>query len=91
MGAARSVLDFLKYRYADCYITDCWANVCRRGEHHRAHIHPNNVLSGVYYAAAPNGCGDIVFDDPRPQTKVLMPDLRELTPLNTPGLLTGWQ
>ena len=83
LRAGRSVLDFLKYQYGDCYITDCWANVCRRGESHRAHIHPNNVLSGVYYAAAPQGCGDIVFDDPRAQAKVLIPDIVEPTLLNT--------
>ena len=83
LSAGRNVLDFLKYKYTDCYITDCWANVCRKGESHRAHIHPNNVLSGVYYAAAPKGCGDIVFDDPRAQAKVLIPDISEPTPLNT--------
>lgn len=83
LGAANQVLEFLKYEYVACYITDCWANVCRRGEYHRAHIHPNNVLSGVYYARAPQGCGDIVFDDPRPQAKVLMPNVKELNPLNS--------
>ena len=83
LAAANQVLEFLKYEYVSCYITDCWANVCRRGESHRAHIHPNNVLSGVYYARAPRGCGDIVFDDPRPQAKILMPNIKALNPLNS--------
>ena len=83
LSAGRSVLDFLKYKYTDCYITDCWANICRKGESHRAHIHPNNIISGVYYAAAPQGCGDIVFDDPRAQAKVLIPDILDHTALNT--------
>ena len=46
-------------------------------------MHPNNVLSGVYYACAPQGCGDIVFDDPRPQAKVLLPNIKELNLLNS--------
>ena len=83
LGAADQVLAFLKYEYVSSYITDCWANVCRRGENHRAHVHPNNVLSGVYYACAPQGCGHIVFDDPRPQAKVLLPNVTELNPLNS--------
>lgn len=83
LAAAGQVLEFLKFEYASCYITDCWANVCRQGEGHRAHIHPNNVLSGVYYVQAPQACGDIVFDDPRPQVKVLLPNVKELNPLNS--------
>lgn len=83
LEAARSVLDFMKYKYGSCYITSCWANVSQIGEGHRAHVHPNNILSGVYYAQAPGGCGEIVFDDPRPQAKVLIPSTIQNTPLNT--------
>lgn len=83
LAGAHSVLGFLKYEYEDCYITDCWANISRPGEGHRSHIHPNNILSGVYYAKSMAGSGDIVFDDPRPQVKVLMPNPKELTPYNS--------
>jgi uncharacterized protein (TIGR02466 family) len=42
----------------------CWANVHTRGGYHTRHIHPATVqLSGVYYAKAPTGCGDLVFHD----------------------------
>lgn len=82
LAASRSVLGFLNYQFEDCYLTDCWANVGDSGDTHRQHIHPNNFLSGVYYAEAPVDCGDIIFDDPRPQAKVIMPRVKELTPYN---------
>jgi len=31
-----------------------WANVCRRGDYHQPHFHPNNDWSGVYYVATGN-------------------------------------
>jgi len=83
LDAARRVLDFLRYRYESFYLTGCWANASRTGEGHRAHVHPNNVLSGVYYAQALEGAGDLVFEDPRPQATVLVPDNREQTPFNS--------
>jgi len=83
LQAARDVLEFMKFEYDSCYITSCWANISQIGEGHRAHIHPNNILSGVYYAQALGGCGEIVFDDPRPQAKVLIPKPIQETPLNT--------
>ncbi len=83
LEAARSVLDYMKYQYDSCYITGCWANISNIGEGHRSHIHPNNFLSGVYYAQAPQGCGEIVFDDPRQQVKVLIPSSTEQTLLNS--------
>jgi len=83
LEAARGVLEFMKFEYESCYITSCWANISQIGEGHRAHVHPNNILSGVYYAQAPGGCGEIVFDDPRPQAKVLIPKPIQETPLNT--------
>ena len=54
-------------------ITDCWANMSNSGDSHPLHNHPNNYLSGVYYVAAPENCGRIVFYDPRPQTSVIFP------------------
>lgn len=83
LGAARQVFDRLKYAYQGCYLTGLWFNISVRGYSHKEHVHPNNFLSGVYYAKAHQGCGSIVFDDPRPQVKVLIPDILEPNPYNT--------
>jgi len=83
MAASQGVLEFLKCRYDDFAITNCWANTNPKGESHRIHSHPNNYLSGVYYVRAPEKCGDIVFFDPRPQSIVLLPQVTERTPFNS--------
>lgn len=82
LGATREVLEFMHYRYDDIHITSFWFNVSRPGYSHRNHVHPNNVLSGVYYLKTSADCGAIVFDDPRPQANVLMPDVTEVTQFN---------
>lgn len=33
-------------------LTDCWANVCRRGDYNVVHSHPNTMWSVAYYVAA---------------------------------------
>lgn len=83
LGAAtRGVLDFLKCQYEGTEITDCWANIGQSGQTHQTHTHPNNYLSGVYYLRAPEGCGDIVFQDPRRQAVVLVPKYSERNVFN---------
>lgn len=83
LAAAKSVLKFLKCRYDDCYITDCWANLNRTGHAHTMHTHPNNYLSGVYYVRAPARSGRIVFGDPRPAACTITPTLAENTSFNS--------
>ena len=81
IGAAHSVFVFLKCRFEEIYLTSCWANVNRAGHAHHDHTHPNNYLSGVYYAKAPPRSGGIVFTDPRPQASVLAPSIEQTTPV----------
>jgi uncharacterized protein (TIGR02466 family) len=83
LAAARSVLKFLKCTYDDCYITDCWANINRKGHAHTMHTHPNNFLSGVYYVKTPARSGRIVFGDPRPAASAITPTLAENTRFNS--------
>lgn len=64
-------------------ITGCWANISPRGASHRAHVHPNNFLSGVYYLKVPPGSGFISFNDPRPQVMQISPRMSASTPLNS--------
>jgi uncharacterized protein (TIGR02466 family) len=81
--AAASVLQFLKIGDAAIEITGCWANLYAPGAAHRAHSHPNNYLSAVYYVRTWPGADTINFHDPRSQTGVIRPPVTELTAANT--------
>lgn len=77
-SAAVSVLNSLKVVYESFRTTGCWANIAGKGGWHKAHSHPNNFLSGVYYVRAPAGANRITFKDPRIQRTVLLPPVSEL-------------
>lgn len=81
--AAKSVLQFLRVGYDAFEITGCWANVLAPGATHRAHSHPNNFLSGVYYVRTHPGADTINFHDPRAQAGIIRPPVVELTAGNT--------
>ena len=82
-SAAKSVLRFLRIGYDAFEITGCWANVLAKGAAHRAHSHPNNFLSGVYYVQTHPGTDTVNFHDPRNQTSIIWPPVVELTGENT--------
>lgn len=81
--AAGSVLQFLRIGDAAIEITGCWANLHAPGAAHRAHSHPNNYLSAVYYVRTWPGADSINFEDPRSQAGVIRPPVTELTGANT--------
>ena len=81
--AAASVLQFLRIGEEATEITGCWANAYAPGAAHRAHSHPNNYLSAVYYVRTSPGADTINFHDPRSQTGVIRPPVTELTNANT--------
>ena len=81
--AAASVLQFLKIGTEAIEITGCWANLYAPGAAHRAHSHPNNYLSAVYYVRTWPGADSINFHDPRSQAGVIRPPVTELTSANT--------
>ena len=74
--ANKVILNTLKYDIEDIVITDMWANVIKFGEAHRPHTHSNNFLSGVWYLQSDGNAG-IVFCDPRPASKVIVPRKKE--------------
>ena len=80
---ARSVLQFLRIGTDAFEITGCWANVLAKGAAHKAHSHPNNFLSGVYYVRTHPGTDTLNFHDPRNQTGVIRPPVVALTAENT--------
>jgi uncharacterized protein (TIGR02466 family) len=81
--AAKSVLRFLRIGYEDFEITGCWATVLAKGARHKAHTHPNNFLSGVYYVRTHPGADTVNFHDPRSQTSIIRPPVTQLTAQNT--------
>ena len=81
--AVTAILRFLKIGYHDFEITACWANVLAPGAAHKMHSHPNNFLSGVYYARTFPGADAINFHDPRPQAGIIRPPVIELSAENT--------
>ena len=78
-AAARSVLDHLQIDYTDFQITGCWANVNPPQSRHSTHTHPNNYLSGVYYAQVPDSGDGLVFHEPRAQAQVIAPKVKKLS------------
>ena len=64
-------------------ITDCWVNVYGQGDAQEAHIHQNCVSSGIYYVAAPEGCGELLFHSPQSDV-MLNPPTKEANDANTP-------
>jgi uncharacterized protein (TIGR02466 family) len=87
--AVQSILRFLRIGYGELEITGCWANVLGKGASHKAHSHPNNFLSGVYYLRTFPGTNAINFHDPRSQTGIIRPPVVALTAENTDQVVVG--
>ena len=47
-------------------LSNMWAIMNKKGAMNQKHSHSNSDLSAAYYVTAKEGCGDIVFYDPRP-------------------------
>ena len=77
------VLAFLRLGTPPFQLTGLWVNVAAPGGAVRMHSHPNNFLSGVYYAQVQPGADTINFHDPRAQAMVMRPPASELTSYNT--------
>ena len=50
-----------------------WANINYQGGYNKPHIHPNCLLSGVYYVHAQPNSGKLVCNDPRPGIQTILP------------------
>ena len=81
ISTSKEILNELKYDVEDIVITDMWATVLKSAEHHPAHTHSNNFLSGVYYLHSDQGAS-IMFHDPRPAADVIVPRKKETTVAN---------
>lgn len=45
-------------------ISNFWININQKGDGNRVHTHPNSIFSAVYYVAANENSGKIVFQQP---------------------------
>jgi uncharacterized protein (TIGR02466 family) len=57
-------------------MTDCWANIMRRGAAHGLHLHPVSTISGTYYVQVPKGSSGLKFEDPRLERMMASPPRR---------------
>jgi len=57
-----------------------WANINPPGGYNKPHIHPNSLLSGVYYVKTPPHCGTLICNDPRPGIQTCMPTRKKGEP-----------
>jgi uncharacterized protein (TIGR02466 family) len=49
----------------EIYITHSWINYTKKGQHHHLHMHPNSIISGVYYIDTDPMHDVIIFSNPK--------------------------
>lgn len=82
INACVKVLEQQAVVYTDIEITGCWANISPPGSLHTPHVHPNNVLSGVYYPRVADGANVIVFHNELKSRAVISPPVKQLNEYN---------
>jgi uncharacterized protein (TIGR02466 family) len=45
-------------------ITQAWSNICEKGKKHHEHVHPNSIVSGVFYFQINENLPPIEFRNP---------------------------
>lgn len=63
-------------------ISSMWAIINQKDAWNQKHQHSNSDISAAYYVTAPEGCGDIVFYDPRPARVYKQPIAKSPNKLN---------
>ena len=63
-------------------ISSMWAIINEKGAWNQKHQHSNSDISAAYYVTAHEGCGDIVFYDPRPARVYKRPIAKHPNKLN---------
>jgi uncharacterized protein (TIGR02466 family) len=53
--------NIMRYRYTDLAFAQSWVSYKKPGQFHKAHTHPNTLLSGVFYYDTQPGDASIVF------------------------------
>ena len=77
MKEADNILNFYRVKRESHYISNMWGNITHPNHRHHMHIHPNCLLSGIFYVKAPAKCGPTMFVDPRPGARMIQPSYLE--------------
>jgi uncharacterized protein (TIGR02466 family) len=48
----------------DIKMSNLWVNVNKPGCSNKSHMHPQAIISGVYYVSTPKDSGDLIFENP---------------------------
>ena len=85
LSNSKIYLEKLEYIVEDINLTGMWSNILKNGEAHPPHTHSNNFISGVFYVQAENepNTPAINFLDPRGQTSILAPNVKQYTIYNS--------
>ena len=81
--AAHLSFDFDRF---ELFFQEMWLNRNGPGDFNKAHVHPNSILSGAYYAKVPEGSGNIEFYDPVRERVMATFPVKERTKVNTQAL-----
>ena len=68
-------LDCMKIERDSHYISSLWLNAQYQDNNHSLHTHANSLFSGVVYIDTPKNSQSLIFQDPRPQTQILVPSV----------------
>jgi len=79
---SKLVLDTKDIEFDAFEITDMWANILQQNTGHKAHTHPNNYFSGVFYVQSDDDV-NIRFLDPRPGANVINPKSKNYNKYNS--------
>ncbi len=79
-------------------LSESWVNIHGQGHSQEPHVHPNHIISGVYYVAVPESSGHLVLHSPfkyqmlSPPVLEASPHTARTTPIKPkPGLLVIFQ
>ena len=45
-------------------LVNCWVHVNKKYDYGMSHVHPEGLISGIYYVKVPSNSGNIVFERP---------------------------
>lgn len=78
---AQLYADFLRLNTKDypLRLNESWVNIHGHGHSQEPHVHPNHIISGVYYVAAPENSGNFLLHSPF-KYQMLSPPLIEHSP-----------
>ena len=81
--AAHLSFDFDRF---ELFFQEMWLNRNGPGDFNKAHVHPNSLLSGAYYAKVPEKSGNIEFYDPVRERVMCTFPVKERTRINSQAM-----